>query len=166
MIAAHLLGNNRLGLKPLALAILGREMTEITELIGRGAKQKTFNEVAIADGAPYAAADADCTLRLRQHFEPALEKQGLNDLMADVELPLVPVLVEMQRAGVRLDSGILHEMSRDLKEQLDQIETDLYGDIGHSVNINSPKQPQRPAVRRVGPTQDPPHQIRELFYRR
>ncbi len=140
MIAAHLLGNNRLGLKPLALAILGREMTEITELIGRGAKQKTFNEVAIEDGAPYAAADADSTLRLRQQFEPLLEKQGLQDLMTDVELPLVPALVEMQRAGVRLDSGILHEMSRDLKEQLDQIETDLYGEIGHSVNINSPKQ--------------------------
>ena len=140
MIAAHLLGNNRLGLKPLALSILGREMTEITELIGRGAKQKTFNEVAIEDGAPYAAADADFTLRLRQHFEPLLGHQGFVDLMDDVELPLVPVLVEMQRAGVRLDSGILHEMSRDLKEQLDQVETDLYADIGHSVNINSPKQ--------------------------
>ena len=140
MIAAHLLGNARLGLKPLALSILNREMTEITELIGRGAKQKTFNEVAIQDGAPYAAADADFTLQLREHFEPLLEHQGFNDLMDDVELPLVPVLVEMQRAGVRLDSGILHEMSRDLKEQLDQIETDLYGDIGHSVNINSPKQ--------------------------
>ena len=140
MIAAHLLGNNRLGLKTLALSILGHEMTEITDLIGRGAKQKTFNEVAIEDGAPYAAADADFTLRLRQQFEPVLERQGFADLMADVELPLVPVLVDMQRSGVRLDSGILHEMSRDLKEQLDQIETDLYGDIGHSVNINSPKQ--------------------------
>ena len=140
MIAAHLLGNNRLGLKTLALSILGHEMTEITDLIGRGAKQKTFNEVAIEDGAPYAAADADFTLRLRQQFEPVLERQGFDDLMADVELPLVPVLVDMQRSGVRLDSGILHEMSRDLKEQLDQIETDLYGDIGHSVNINSPKQ--------------------------
>ena len=140
MIAAHLLGNNRLGLKPLTLTLLGREMTEITELIGRGAKQKTFNEVDIAEGAPYASADADCTMLLRQLFEPQLERQHFAELMSDVELPLVPVLVEMQRAGVRLDSGILHEMSRDLKEQLDQIETDLYGDIGHSVNINSPKQ--------------------------
>ena len=140
MIAAHLLGNNRLGLKPLALSILGREMTEITDLIGKGAKQKTFNEVEISDGAPYAAADADCTLRLRRHFEPPLETQGLGDLFADVELPLVPVLVEMQRAGVRLDAGILHEMSRDLHEQLDQIQTELFESIGHSVNINSPKQ--------------------------
>ncbi len=140
MIAAHLLGNNRLGLKPLALSILGREMTEITDLIGKGARQKTFNEVEIGDGAPYAAADADCTLRLRRHFEPPLETQGLDDLFADVELPLVPVLVEMQRAGVRLDAGILHEMSRDLHEQLEQIQAELFESIGHSVNINSPKQ--------------------------
>ena len=140
MIAAHLLGNNRLGLKPLALSILGREMTEITDLIGKGARQKTFNEVEISDGAPYAAADADCTLRLRRHFESPLEAQGLGDLFADVELPLVPVLVEMQRAGVRLDAGILHEMSRDLHEQLEQIQTELFESIGHSVNINSPKQ--------------------------
>ena len=140
MIAAHLLGNARLGLKPLALSLLGREMTEITDLIGKGARQKTFNEVDIFDGAPYAAADADCTLQLRRQFEPPLEAQNLNGLFSDVELPLVPVLVEMQRSGVRLDAGILHEMSRDLNEQLEQIQTDLYEDIGHAVNINSPKQ--------------------------
>ncbi len=142
MIAAHLLGKTRtqLGLKPLALEFLAREMTEITELIGKGRNQITFNEVAISDGAPYAAADADCTLQLRQRFEPSLTERDMTGLLADVELPLVPVLVEMQRNGVRLDAGVLHEMSRDLKEQLEQIETELYGTIGHSVNINSPKQ--------------------------
>ena len=140
MIAAHLLGKHRLGLKPLALEVLGTEMTNITDLIGKGARQKTFNEVDIADGAPYAAADADCTLQLREHFEKPLEAQGLTALMSDVELPLIPVLVEMQRAGVKLDSGILHEMSRDLHTQLEQIQTDLFQTIGHGVNVNSPKQ--------------------------
>ena len=140
MIAAHLLGKHRLGLKPLALEVLGTEMTNITDLIGKGARQKTFNEVDIADGAPYAAADADCTLQLREHFEKPLEAQGLTALMSDVELPLIPVLVEMQCAGVKLDSGILHEMSRDLHTQLAQIRTDLFDTIGHEVNINSPKQ--------------------------
>ncbi len=142
MIAAHLLGKTRtqLGLKPLALELLGREMTEITELIGRGRNQITFNEVNIADALPYAAADADCTLRLRQRFEPALAERDMTALLSEVETPLVPVLVEMQHAGVRLDAGILHEMSRDLNEQLEQIQTDLYEDIGHAVNINSPKQ--------------------------
>lgn len=140
MIAAHLLGKNRLGLKPVTLEVLGREMTEITELIGKGRNQKTFNQVSIADGAPYAAADADCTMQLRQRFEEPLAAQGLDGLLRAVELPLVPVLVEMQRAGVRLDAGILHEMSHDLNQQLQQIETDLYRDIGHTVNINSPRQ--------------------------
>ena len=140
MIAAHLLGKNRLGLKPVALEVLGREMTEITDLIGKGRNQKTFNEIDIAAGAPYAAADADNAARLRRRFEPMLAQWNLAGLLADVELPLVPVLVAMQRAGVRLDAGILHEMSRDLAEQLLQIETGLYETIGHSVNINSPKQ--------------------------
>lgn len=140
MIAAHLLGKNRLGLKPVTLEVLGREMTEITDLIGKGRNQKTFNQVSIADGAPYAAADADCTMQLRQRFEEPLSAQGLDRLLRAVELPLVPVLVEMQRAGVRLDAGILHEMSHDLTQQLQQIETDLYRDIGHTVNINSPRQ--------------------------
>ena len=140
MIAAHLLGRSRLGLKPIALEVLGQEMTEITDLIGKGRSQKTFNEVPIAAGAPYAAADADCTLRLRRRLEPQLARDELAALLSDVELPLVPVLVQMQQAGVRLDAGILHEMSRDLNEQLAQIEADLYRSIGHTVNINSPKQ--------------------------
>ena len=142
MIAAHLLGKTRtqLGLKPLALELLGREMTEITELIGRGRNQITFNEVNIADALPYAAADADCTLQLRQRFEPALAERDMTALLSEVETPLIPVLVEMQHAGVRLDAGILHEMSRDLNVQLEQIQTDLYEDIGHAININSPKQ--------------------------
>ena len=140
MIAAHLLGKNRLGLKPVTLEVLGREMTEITALIGKGRNQKTFNEVGIEDAVSYAAADADCTMQLRQRFEEPLSAQGLDGLLRDVELPLVPVLVEMQRAGVRLDAGILHEMSHDLNQQLQQIETELYRDIGHTVNINSPRQ--------------------------
>ena len=142
IIAAHLLGKGRtqLGLKPLALEFLGREMTDITELIGRGRNQKTFNAVGIGDATPYAAADADCTLQLRRKFELPLAERNLTGLLTDVELPLVPVLVEMQQHGVKLDAGILHEMSRDLKEQLEQIETGLYAAIGHQVNINSPKQ--------------------------
>ncbi len=142
IIAAHLLGKTRtqLGLKPLSLEFLGREMTEIKELIGTGRNQKTFNEVDIADATPYAAADADCTLQLRRRFEPSLAERNLDGLLSNVELPLVPVLVEMQQHGVKLDAGILHEMSRDLKEQLEQIETGLYATIGHQVNINSPKQ--------------------------
>ena len=165
MIAAHLLGNNRLGLKPLALSILGREMTEITDLIGKGARQKTFNEVEIADGAPYAAADADCTLRLRRHFEPPLETQGLGDLFADVEIPLVPVFVEMQRAGVRLGRG---HPPRDVARPARTAGADPGGTVRvHRARRQHqfPQTAERPAVRRTGPAQIPAHAIR-LFHGR
>ena len=140
MIAAHLLGRNALGLKNLSLDILGREMTPITQLIGTGRKQLTFDQVPIEAALPYAAADADMTGRLRQALEGPLANQGLTPLLSEMEMPLVPVLVTMQRHGIKLDAGALHEMSRDLNQQMQHVETDLYQSIGHTVNINSPQQ--------------------------
>ena len=140
MIAAHLLGDRHLGLKALANDVLKREMTPISQLIGTGRKQITFDQVPIESAVPYAAADADMTGRLREAQEGPLSNQGLEHLMNDLEMPLVPVLVTMERHGIKLDSGVLHEMSRDLNEQLQQVEHDLYQGIGHTVNINSPQQ--------------------------
>ncbi len=140
MIGAHLLGKAHMGLKNLALDVLGIEMTPITQLIGTGRKQKTFDQVEIDPATQYAAADSDMTARLRETFEPQVQNQGLERLMTEMEMPLMPVLVSMQRYGIKLDAGVLHEMSRDLNEQLHQVEMDLYGSIGHRVNINSPQQ--------------------------
>jgi DNA polymerase-1 len=140
MIAAHLLGKSALGLKNLALDSLGVEMTPISQLIGTGRKQITFDQVAIADAVPYAAADADMTGRLRPLLATQLASQGLTPLLTDLELPLVPVLVAMQRHGIKVDAGALHEMSRDLNQQLQQVQLTLYNTIEHSVNINSPQQ--------------------------
>jgi len=127
-------------LKNLSLDVLGHEMTPITDLIGTGRKQITFDQVPIEAAVPYAAADADMTGRLRTILEPAVASQGLTPLLADMEIPLVPVLVTMQRHGIKVDAGALHEMSRDLNEQMQQVEVDLYNSIGHTVNINSPQQ--------------------------
>ena len=145
MIAAHLLGKTGIGLKNLALEVLGEEMTPITQLIGTGRKQTTFDHVPIETATPYAAADADMTGRLRSVFEPQVSNQGLAHLMSDMELPLVPVLVDMQRQGIKVDPGVLHEMSRDLSEQIQQVEEEFRQTIrekvgGLSVNINSPQQ--------------------------
>jgi len=140
MIAAHLLGKNALGLKNLAIDVLGIEMTPISQLIGTGRKQLTFDQVAVADATPYAAADADMTARLRAIMEQQLSNQGLSHLITDIEMPLIPVLVEMQRNGIKVDEGALHEMSRDLNQQMGQTEHELYQTIGHTVNINSPQQ--------------------------
>ncbi|HAJ00907.1 MAG TPA: DNA polymerase I, partial [Dehalococcoidia bacterium] len=88
MIAAHLLSKGALGLKNLSLNVLGHEMTPISELIGTGRKQITFDQVDIADAVDYAAADADMTGRLRGVLEEQVEGQGLTGLMADMEMPL------------------------------------------------------------------------------
>ncbi|PKB70554.1 MAG: DNA polymerase I [SAR202 cluster bacterium Io17-Chloro-G6] len=140
MVAAHLLSRGHLGLKGLALDVLGQEMTPISELIGTGRKQISFDQVDIDKAAPYAAADADMTERLHQAFEEPIERDGLGSLMADLEMPLVPVLVTMQRHGIKLDSAVLREMSEDLRQQMFQVEESLYQSIGHTVNINSPLQ--------------------------
>ena len=140
MVAAHLLSRGQLGLKNLALDVLGQEMTPITELIGKGRKQLTFDQVEIEKAAPYAAADADMTGRLLQAFEEPIVRDGLSSLMSDLEMPLVPILVTMQRHGIKLDSAVLREMSEDLRQQMYQVEEALYQSIGHTVNINSPLQ--------------------------
>ena len=150
MIAAHLLGRNALGLKNLSLDVLGLEMTRISQLIGTGRKQLTFDQVSIESALPYAAADADMTGRLRQELEGQLSSEGLTPLLREMEIPLTPVLVTMQRHGIKLDAGALHEMSRDLNHQLQQVQTDLYRSIGRAVNINSPQQLSEVLFRELG----------------
>jgi DNA polymerase-1 len=140
MIAAFLLGEKSVGLKPLAFARLGVEMTNISELIGTGSKQRTMAEVDITLAGTYAAADADMTLRLTDLFRGELEKQGLTKLFTDVEMPLVPVLLDMERNGVAVDTAILKEMSGRFGEQIAELEKQIYTEAGHEFNINSPAQ--------------------------
>ncbi|TES84764.1 MAG: DNA polymerase I, partial [Dehalococcoidia bacterium] len=140
MVAAYLLGEKSMGLKALAFGRLAVEMTPIAELIGAGKKQIPMSQVEIARTADYACADADMTLRLAEIFEPELHQQGLWKLFAEVELPLVPVLLHMERNGVALDSGLLGEMSLRLGEQLNRVEKEIYENVGHQFNINSPQQ--------------------------
>ncbi|MBI2887109.1 MAG: DNA polymerase I [Chloroflexi bacterium] len=140
MIAAFLLGEKALGLKNLAFSKLGIEMTQITELIGTGARQLTMDRVAVAQAAPYACADADMTARLQGLLEGALQREGLWELYAQVEMPLVPVLVQMERWGVALDTAVLAQMSRDLGERMGELETEIYQSVGHHFNINSTQQ--------------------------
>ena len=140
MVAAHLMGRKAIGLKNLALQVLDVEMEEITELIGTGRKQVTFDKTPIDRAAVYSAKDSDVTGRLRSYFGQQLKQEGIWELFSDVEMALVPVLVDMQRNGIRLDVGSLHEMSRDLAHHLRRVEEAIYDSVGHTVNINSPQQ--------------------------
>ena len=140
MIAAYLLGEKSLGLKALAFSKLGIEMTPIAALIGKGARQLSMAQVDIKQAADYACADADMTLRLAELLETGLHQQGLWQLFAEVEMPLVPVLLLMERHGVALDTGILRDMSHKLGEQVAMLEEEIYSQAGHQFNINSPQQ--------------------------
>jgi len=140
MIAAHLLGEKPIGLKALAFNKLGIEMTPIDDLIGKGSKQISMALVEIESAADYACADADITLRLKHMFEPELKKQGLWKLFSEVEMPLVPILVDMEMTGVALDTDLLRNMSSSMGEEMLRLEKEIYGFVGHELNINSSQQ--------------------------
>ena len=132
--------SRNLGLKNLAWARLGAVMTENEELIGSGRDQRTMDEVPIAKVAPYAVADAEICLRLLPVLEGELvEKQQLS-LFHDVEMPQIPVLAEMEIAGVGLDLDFLATFSDGLAKRLATIESEIYSKAGHEFNVNSTQQ--------------------------
>jgi len=140
MLAAYLLGEKSLGLKALAFSKLGIEMTPITALIGSGAKQISMSQVEVNQAANYSCADADITGQLTELLRAELHQKGLWHLFAQVEMPLVSVLVHMERNGVALDKDLLRQMSHRLGKQLLKLEAEVYNSVGHQFNINSPQQ--------------------------
>ncbi len=133
-------GSHALGLKKLALVRLGVEMTEISDLIGSGKKQITMDQVPIAAAAPYAAADADVTLRLVPILRAELEAKNQLGLLHDLEMPLVPVLAEMELTGITVDVPYLQTLSAELETQLSRVEAEIYELVGYTFNINSTQQ--------------------------
>ncbi|MGD0351969.1 MAG: DNA polymerase I [Dehalococcoidia bacterium] len=140
MLAAYLLGEKSLGLKALAFNRLGVEMTPITDLIGKGPKQLSMAMATIEEVADYACADADITLRLKSVLDTELREEGLWQLFSEVEMPLVPVLVSMERNGVAIDVELLQDMSHSLGRDMLRLEAEIYNSLGHRFNINSPQQ--------------------------
>ena len=140
MLAAHAGGRRAIGLKALALELFNHEMTPITDLIGTGRKQISMDQVEIAKAGPYAAADADFTERLRGTLTAEIDQRNIRGLLEKVEVPLVRVLVRMQRNGVALNVEPLHEMSVQLSEKLGRIQAEMWATIGHEFNLNSSQQ--------------------------
>ncbi|MDD4876687.1 MAG: DNA polymerase I, partial [Dehalococcoidales bacterium] len=140
MIAAHLLCEKSLGLKALAFSKLGIEMTPITDLIGSGTKQISMALVAAKQAADYACADADITGQLTETLKTELQQQELWHLFSQVEMPLIPILISMERNGIALDKELLREMSHRIGRQLLNLEAEIYKNAGHQFNINSPQQ--------------------------
>ena len=134
-------GSRNLGLKNLAGARLGESMTRIEELIGTGKNQRSMAEVIIAEAAPYAAADAETTLRLRPLLEAELKRvPKLWDLFVNIEMPLIPVLADMEMAGIALDRDFFASFSVELNERITALEKQVYTAVGKIFNLNSTQQ--------------------------
>jgi DNA polymerase-1 len=139
MVAAGLLGKSP-GLKELSFYELKLEdaMTPIEELIGRGSKQVTFDHVPIDRAVPYAAADADMTMRLVLALEPQLiEEPQINEIFRRLEMPLVSVLVGMESAGIGLEPGYIERLGESLGARIATLEGQIYEYAGKKFNINS-----------------------------
>jgi len=142
MVASYLVDPARSshGLDALALALLGYSCTPISDLIGSGAKQRTFDTVPLDVATEYAAEDADISLRLRDVLLPQLKAMGLASLAADVETPLVEVLAELQWNGIRVDPEELDRQAERLTQRLEELRERIVDEAPREFNPDSPKQ--------------------------
>ena len=125
----------------MAETLLHYQTVHIDELIGpKGKTQKNMRDLSPALVADYAAEDADITLRLYNALKPRLKEAGVEELFYDIEMPLVPVLAEMETGGVRLDTDALAEASKAFAGRMKDIEKAIYEQAGHEFNIASPRQ--------------------------
>ncbi|MDK2778147.1 MAG: DNA polymerase I [Pseudomonadota bacterium] len=125
----------------LALKYLGHKTIHFEEIAGKGAKQLTFNQISIDVAGPYAAEDADITLRLHQRLWPELEAQpSLQNVFTDIEMPVMPVLFAMEENGALIDADKLHEQSQQIDIRLQQLEQEAHNEAGQVFNLGSPKQ--------------------------
>lgn len=127
----------------LALKYLGHKCISFEEIAGKGAKQLTFNQIALEQAAPYAAEDAAITLQLFFYFEQQLQQHpSLNKLFNEIELPLVKVLSSVEQTGVLIDADQLHALSAEFAGKLQELESKAHEIAGESFNLASTKQLQ------------------------
>jgi len=130
---------------------LGVSTIHYEDVAGKGAKQLSFNEVPLEQAGPYAAEDADVTLRIHRALWPRLEATGrLAEVYRDMEIPLIPILQSMERTGVLLDTDMLQRQSQELSLEMRRLEEDAHRAAGGPFNLSSPKQLQEILFERLG----------------
>jgi DNA polymerase-1 len=133
-------GSRRLGLKDMAAGYLDIGMTHIEELIGKGKNQITMAEVPVETAAPYAAADAEVTFQLVTLLRKRMAELNADRIFHDIEMPLIPVLLRMEQAGIALDKVFFQQMAGELSQRLNEIEIQIFAKVGYSFNLNSTQQ--------------------------
>ncbi len=143
MLESYVLNStsSRHDMDTLALAHLGYSTIHFEDIAGKGSKQLTFNQIKIEDAAPYAAEDADITLRLHEKLWPRVKAEtGLQKLFDEVEIPLVSVLSRIERQGALIDAKILAAQSAEHAKTMELLEKEAYNMAGEAFNLGSPKQ--------------------------
>ncbi|MDP4788975.1 MAG: DNA polymerase I [Haliea sp.] len=143
MLESYLLDSTatRHDMNSLALKYLGHKTIHFEDIAGKGAKQLTFNQITVEEAGPYAAEDADITLRLHQALWPKLAAlAGPASVYTDIELPLVPVLSRIERTGALVSRELLLQQSQELGERLQQLQAQAHELAGEAFNLSSPKQ--------------------------
>ncbi|MEJ6474937.1 DNA polymerase I [Pseudoalteromonas piscicida] len=127
----------------LALKYLGHKTISFEDIAGKGKNQLTFNQIELEKAAPYAAEDADITLRLHQHLWPLIEKENsLKQVFTEIELPLLSVLSRIERTGVHIDGDMLAKQSVEIEKRLGELEQQAFDIAGEEFNLSSTKQLQ------------------------
>lgn len=135
----------------LALKYLGHKNISFEEIAGKGKAQLTFNQIELEKAAPYAAEDADITLRLHQKLWPMIEKEPeLVKVFEQIELPLVTVLSNIERTGVHIDSAMLAEQGIEIANRLTELEKEAFEIAGEEFNLSSTKQLQGILFEKLG----------------
>ena len=140
MIAAHVGGRKSVGIEALALESLDIELKPVTDIIGTGRKQTTMAQASIGDAAGHACRRADAAWQLRESLTSEAVEKGVADALKDFEMPLIPVLVRMQRNGAAVDVEHLRAMSARFEQEIDRAEAGMYEFVGHEFNIGSSRQ--------------------------
>ncbi len=141
MVAAYVLNpDSQHNLDALSREHLGYVPVPIEELIGKGKNQKNMREVSPELVAEYSGEDADVALQLTDVLRKKLEKSNLLELCMKMEFPLIEVLTEVERTGVRIDTAILGQISKELERMIEKLAEDIHREAGEEFNINSPKQ--------------------------
>ncbi|MBW2477361.1 MAG: DNA polymerase I [Deltaproteobacteria bacterium] len=128
------------GLDKLAAELLGYRTITYSEVAGSGKKQVGFDEVEVSKATEYAAEDADITLRLYEKLQPLLVEYEQEALFSEVEMALLPVLVDMEQTGIRIAPELLHSLSKEMSQKLAELETQIHQIAGTAFNVGSPKQ--------------------------
>ncbi len=145
MLESYVLNSvsSRHDMDSLALQHLGEQTITFESIAGKGAKQLTFNQIDLAQAGPYAAEDADITLRLHQVLRPKLAETGrLKAVYEEIDLPLVPVLSRMEQRGALINASTLRRHSQELAERMAELEKEAYDLADETFNLGSPKQLQ------------------------